>query len=184
MLGNAVTPPAARDLAAAVAEAITGEAIDPPPWPDTSTRKTRTGNRPRERRMKQPDPFTTRATPVDRRLITRGLAVTVADLVAVFIDHRPIDLPECVTCRHRYSTAAPLCPSRTLAAELLKRRQHEDRKTVADVAKELNHWRDTRVLPSPAPARSTAVADDAGLFAVDPASRKANTAGRRPRPAA
>jgi DNA (cytosine-5)-methyltransferase 1 len=29
MLGNAVTPPAARDLLAAVAEAITGEVIDP-----------------------------------------------------------------------------------------------------------------------------------------------------------
>jgi DNA (cytosine-5)-methyltransferase 1 len=33
MLGNAVTPPAARDLIAAVAEAITGEPIDPAPWP-------------------------------------------------------------------------------------------------------------------------------------------------------
>jgi hypothetical protein len=29
MLGNAVTPPAARDLIAAVAEAITGEPIEP-----------------------------------------------------------------------------------------------------------------------------------------------------------
>jgi hypothetical protein len=49
------------------------------------------------------------------------------------------------------------------------------------VAKELNHWRDTRVLPPPAPAHAAAVvADNAGLFAVDPAWRKANAAGRRP----
>jgi DNA (cytosine-5)-methyltransferase 1 len=30
MLGNAVTPPAARDLVACVVEAITGEAIEVP----------------------------------------------------------------------------------------------------------------------------------------------------------
>jgi hypothetical protein len=135
--------------------------------------------------MNRSDPFTTRATPVDRRLLARGLTVTVADLVAVFIDHRPGDMPTCGTCRHRYTTAAPLCPSRTLATQLLKRRQHEDRKAVADVAKELNHWRHTRVLPPPAPARAAAVAaDDAGMFTVDPAWRKPNTAGRRPRPTA
>jgi DNA (cytosine-5)-methyltransferase 1 len=41
MLGNAVTPPAARDLVAALAEANTGEPIDPPQWSTTATRRLR-----------------------------------------------------------------------------------------------------------------------------------------------
>ena len=130
--------------------------------------------------MKQPDPFTPTTAPVDRRLTAPGLAVTVADLVAVFVDHRPGDLPKCGRCRHRYTTAAPLCPSRTLAAQLLKRRQHEDRRAVADVAAELTAH-DTRVLPAAGPP---APVDPGGLFAVDAGWRKPKTTGRRPRPAA
>jgi hypothetical protein len=42
MLGNAVTPPAARDLVAAVAEAITGDTIDPVEWPTNSRLQAKT----------------------------------------------------------------------------------------------------------------------------------------------
>ncbi len=136
--------------------------------------------------MKQPDPFTTTTTPVDRRLLTPGLTVTVADLVAVFIDHRPGDLPTCGACQHRYTTAARLCPSRTFAEQLLKRRQHEDPKAVAAIAKELNHHRDTRVLPpprpTPTPGEGEGEGEGEGLFAVEPGWCKPKTTGRRPRP--
>ena len=37
MLGNAVTPSAARDLVAAIAEAITGETLDLLGWPIAGT---------------------------------------------------------------------------------------------------------------------------------------------------
>src|SRR4051812_34554860 len=114
--------------------------------------------------MKHPDLFTPTAAPVDRRLIVPGLGVTVADLVAVFIDHRPGDMPACGRCRHRYTTAAPLCPSRPLAGQLLKRRQHEAPDAVDDVAKDLPAH-DPRVLPLADPPVS---ADPGGLFAVDP----------------
>lgn len=84
---------------------------------------------------------------LDRRLTTPGLTVTVADLVAVFIDHRPGQAAQCGTCHHRYTTAAPLCPSAVLARQLLRHRQHEDRAAVEPIRVELNRTRDDRALP-------------------------------------
>jgi hypothetical protein len=118
--------------------------------------------------MRQPDPFTPTAKPVDRRLTASGLAVTAAELAAVFVDHRPGDRRTCPACRHRYTTAAPLCPSRALAAQLLKRRRHEDPGAFRDVAKELDA-NDTRALPAP---KSPAPPESEGMFAVDPAWHK------------
>lgn len=108
--------------------------------------------------------------PLDRRLLV-GLTITVADLVAVFIDHRPGQAPTCGACRHRYTTTAPLCPSATLARQLLKRRQHEDPESVQPIHKELHSTRDDGDLPPPDP--SPAPVDQPGeLFALDSAWRK------------
>ncbi|HEX6500168.1 MAG TPA: hypothetical protein VF054_14215 [Micromonosporaceae bacterium] len=84
---------------------------------------------------------------LDRRLTQPGLTITVAGLVAVYIDHRPGQAATCGTCHHRYTAAAPLCPSATLARQLLKHRQHEDRQAVEPIRAELHRTRDDRTLP-------------------------------------
>ena len=130
--------------------------------------------------MRQPDPFTPHAKPVDRRLTAPGLAVTVAELVAVFVDHRPGDRRTCPACRHRFTMAASLCQSRALAAQLLKRRRHEDPGAFRDVAKEVDA-KDTRGLPAP---KSSAPPESEGMFAADPAWQRPNPTRPRSRPAA
>jgi hypothetical protein len=130
--------------------------------------------------VKHPDPFTPKAAPVDRRLTAPGLAVTVAELVAVFVAHRPGNLAACGACHHRYTTAAPLCPSRALAAQLLKRRRHEDPDAANKVADELAAH-DTRVLP---PADPPAPPQTDGLFGLNPGWHKPKPTGRPSRPAA
>src|SRR5262245_11624657 len=106
-----------------------------------------------------------RPTPVDHRLLMPGLRITVGELVAVFIDHRPGQMPTCGACRHRYTATAPLCPSRVLAAGLLRRRQREDRKAVVGIEAELRHHRDDRALPNPEP--EPAPFDTPALFPVE-----------------
>jgi hypothetical protein len=113
----------------------------------------------------------THPVPLDRRLLA-GLSVTVKDLVAVFIDHRPGQAAACGTCWHRYTMAAPLCPTGVLVRELLKRRRYEDPKAVESIKAELNQRRDDRVLPDE-PAPDVADVPETGeMFAIDPAWRK------------
>jgi hypothetical protein len=110
-------------------------------------------------------------TRLDRRLVINGLCVTVADLVAVYLDHHPGQAATCGMCQHRYTSVAPLCPSMTLARTLLLRRSAEDPIAFEPIAKDIRR-RDTRHLPSPAPAP---VADvelvTADLFPIDPTWR-------------
>lgn len=67
------------------------------------------------------------STRLDQRIVAPGLRVTVADLVAVFVDHyRPDEaMTACTSCRHRYTAAEPLCPSMAVVLPLLTRRRHE-----------------------------------------------------------
>ncbi|GGK32512.1 hypothetical protein GCM10010124_26630 [Pilimelia terevasa] len=100
---------------------------------------------------------------LDPRL-RRGLAVTVADLVAVFLTHHHRDRPACAVCGHVYTTAARWCPSETLARQLLACRRHERPAAVAPIIDVLTA-RDTRALPDPA-ATAPAAAGTGELFPV------------------
>ncbi|MFF0183069.1 hypothetical protein ACFYPF_28680 [Micromonospora sp. NPDC005223] len=65
---------------------------------------------------------------LDRRLVTAGLGVTVAQLVSLWADHTPARLPvplSCRTCGHPYSETAPLCPTAAVVRPLLRSRRHE-----------------------------------------------------------
>lgn len=65
---------------------------------------------------------------LDRRLLTAGLGVTVAQLVTLWADHTPAHLPVPVTCPgcgHPYSDKSPLCPTAAVVRPLLRRRRHE-----------------------------------------------------------
>ncbi|TDC37097.1 hypothetical protein [Micromonospora sp. KC213] len=65
---------------------------------------------------------------LDRRLVTAGLGVTVAQLVTLWADHTPARLPvplTCPGCGHPYSEKAPLCPTAAVVRPLLRRRRHE-----------------------------------------------------------
>jgi hypothetical protein len=64
---------------------------------------------------------------LDRRLLV-GLGITVPQLVTIWADHTPAQLPvplRCPTCGHPYSQTAPLCPSAAVVRPLLRRRRHE-----------------------------------------------------------
>ncbi|MFI6257968.1 hypothetical protein ACIBCL_17965 [Micromonospora zamorensis] len=65
---------------------------------------------------------------LDRRLVTAGMGVTVAQLVTIWADHTPPRLPvplTCPSCGHPYSETAPLCPTAAVVRPLLRRRRHE-----------------------------------------------------------
>ncbi|MDG4790244.1 hypothetical protein O7626_30710 [Micromonospora sp. WMMD1102] len=65
---------------------------------------------------------------LDRRLLTAGPNLTVAQLVTIWADHTPARLPvpvACPTCEHAYSQTAPLCPSAAVVRPLLRRRRYE-----------------------------------------------------------
>ncbi|AEB47414.1 MULTISPECIES: hypothetical protein [Micromonospora] len=65
---------------------------------------------------------------LDRRLLTSGMGVTVAQLVTLWADHTPARLPVpviCPGCGHPYSEKAPLCPTAAVVRPLLRRRRHE-----------------------------------------------------------
>ncbi|NIL40225.1 hypothetical protein HCB17_02855 [Salinispora arenicola] len=65
---------------------------------------------------------------LDRRLLTAGLGVTVAQLVTLWADHAPARLPvplACPGCGHPYSETAPLCPTASVVRPLLRRRRRE-----------------------------------------------------------
>ncbi|MEV6817053.1 hypothetical protein [Micromonospora sp. NPDC051296] len=65
---------------------------------------------------------------LDRRLLTAGMGVTVAQLVTIWADHTPARLPvpvACPRCGHAYSDKAPLCPTAAVVRPLLRRRRHE-----------------------------------------------------------
>lgn len=114
---------------------------------------------------------------IDRRILAPGLRVTVADLVAVFVDHyRPDDaMTACTACRHRYSAAEPMCPSMALAVPLLGRRRHEDPSAmpewVRQALKEIKVQAPRR--PAPAPVADAELFDAAGCrVARAPRQRK------------
>jgi hypothetical protein len=70
----------------------------------------------------------TTAAPLDPRLKSGGLTLTVADLVRLWSDHMPPAKPVpavCRTCGHPYSTDAPVCPTAAVVRPLLRRRRHE-----------------------------------------------------------
>jgi hypothetical protein len=88
---------------------------------------------------------------LDPRLLKDGLGVTVATLVAVFLDHHPGTpaASACPGCEFRYPPGALDCPSNTVVRPLLRRRRHEDRSALdrlnADQLAELHdHRRFTR----------------------------------------
>ncbi|WP_233559171.1 hypothetical protein [Micromonospora radicis] len=67
---------------------------------------------------------------LDRRLLTAGMGVSVAQLVTLWADHTPARLPVPVTCPgcgHPYSEKAPMCPTAAVVRPLLRRRRHEIR---------------------------------------------------------
>src|SRR5262249_26288238 len=65
---------------------------------------------------------------LDPRILTAGLAVTVATLVAVYADHDPgrPGVPSCPACGHAYTSVEPACPTGAFVRRLLHRRRHED----------------------------------------------------------
>jgi hypothetical protein len=72
---------------------------------------------------------------LDRRLTAPGLAVSMADLVAVFTDHYP-GVPAastCPGCGYRYPDGATDCPSNALARPLLYARRAEDKAALAQL---------------------------------------------------
>jgi len=65
---------------------------------------------------------------LDPRLTTAGLFITVAELVAVWADHCPANIPvpaRCTGCGHLYTAADPSCPTTSVVRPLLRRRRHE-----------------------------------------------------------
>ena len=73
---------------------------------------------------------------LDRRLLTAGLTVTVAELVAVFVDHWPVHppiSPACPACGHEYTENAPECPTAATVRPLLARRRNEVPRDVVPV---------------------------------------------------
>jgi hypothetical protein len=65
---------------------------------------------------------------LDSRLLNDGLGVTVATLVAVFLDHHP-GMPAsttCPACQYRYPPDVTDCPTNLVVRPLLRRRRHED----------------------------------------------------------
>jgi hypothetical protein len=70
---------------------------------------------------------------LDRRLIEAGLTVSVAELVAVYVDHHP-GVPAssaCPGCGYRYPDSGTECPTNALVRPLLYRRRGEDKQAVA-----------------------------------------------------
>jgi len=65
---------------------------------------------------------------LDPRLLKDSLGVTVATLVAVFLDHHPGTpaASACPGCDFRYPPGALDCPTNTVVRPLLRRRRHED----------------------------------------------------------
>jgi hypothetical protein len=67
-------------------------------------------------------------TGLDSRLTIWGLGITVAQLVTLWADHYPANLPvplACPTCGHPYSAKQPLCPTATVVRPLLHKRRYE-----------------------------------------------------------
>lgn len=62
----------------------------------------------------------------------QGMAVTLADLSAIYTDHYNPDGPECPGCGHQATDQAPACPSFSLARQLLARRRFENPEAVPD----------------------------------------------------
>lgn len=65
---------------------------------------------------------------LDRRIITGGMAVSVATLVEVFADHHP-GIPvasTCPGCGYRYPDGVTDCPTAIVVRPLLYKRRHEN----------------------------------------------------------
>ena len=69
---------------------------------------------------------------LDRRLLEAGLCVTVATLVAVFIDHFPgRPVPSlCPGCGYRYPDNVTDCPTNATVRVQLYKRRHEDKQAI------------------------------------------------------
>lgn len=68
------------------------------------------------------------AAPIDRRVLTAGLTITIPTLLALWADHYPAYLPypeTCPGCGHSYVTDGPLCPTAAIVRPLLRRRRHQ-----------------------------------------------------------
>lgn len=61
-----------------------------------------------------------------------GMAVTLADLAAVYTDHWNPDGPQCPHCGHPATDESPSCSSFSLARSLLARRRHEKPDQIPD----------------------------------------------------
>jgi hypothetical protein len=67
-------------------------------------------------------------TTLDPRLRDVGLAITGQQLLDLWAQHRPADLPvpdTCATCGHTYTAAAPYCPTAATIRPLLQHRRYE-----------------------------------------------------------
>src|SRR5690606_8054902 len=91
---------------------------------------------------------------LDQRVLAPGLRVTVADLVAVFIDHyRPDEaMTACTACGHAYTPTAPARPSMAVVGPLLTRRRHEAPAAVPERVRQV-----LKSYKSPAPRRALSV---------------------------
>ena len=70
---------------------------------------------------------------LDRRIVDAGMAVTVAVLVTVFIEHDP-GVPAasaCPGCGHQYADGEFDCPTNATVRRMLYRRRHEDPRAIA-----------------------------------------------------
>jgi len=70
---------------------------------------------------------------LDKRITSAGMAVTVATLVAVFVEHHPgVPLPSaCPGCGYQYSEGESDCPTNATVRRMLYRRRHEDQKALS-----------------------------------------------------
>jgi len=110
-------------------------------------------------------------TPIDRRVLDPGLAVTTATLVAVFAAHHrgyyPADT--CPACGHRFADddRTSDCPTNTLVRPLLLRR-HRENPDATDLLTGVQLY-DLKSDRKPAPTpRPTTTADTDDLFDVTP----------------
>ena len=70
---------------------------------------------------------------LDARILTPGMGITVAQLVAVFAEHHPGNPPAatCPGCAYAYPEGVTDCPTNKIVRPLLYQRRHEDTTAVA-----------------------------------------------------
>jgi hypothetical protein len=75
---------------------------------------------------------------IDERILNAGIAVTVAQLVAVFIDHHPGTpaATTCPACAFEYPQGITNCPTNRVVRPLLYARRHEDQKAVRRLSRD------------------------------------------------